>query len=251
MLAFELSLPWRLVVAFWRCLVFLVSDRPRASEGGSSQNRFWTRGTGTCLRICNDKNIVLVVILHGNQTGKQNWPKVLDKCRSYQHYQTMWFFLHQRHHHRQILPVFCTSYFIEPPCKPYCGQFSVNNVDHWVLLAHCASASLVSVARVQSAKVPCLSLLPHWHCTPLLLYPGGWLRLFLGLRKKQVSWVSARPPSAWSQAWFQKKAPSWCNPGKAVLPGLSVVSQRWYNHLILCWWRKSPDTRMSPPVNTG
>ena len=59
MLAFELPLPWRLIIASWRYLAVLVADRSWASEQGSPRRRLWTGGSGArtlmCLWICDDK----------------------------------------------------------------------------------------------------------------------------------------------------------------------------------------------------
>lgn len=58
--AFELPLPWRLVVALWGYLAVLVADRPRAGERGSPRRRLRTAGGGTRtlirLWIWNDKS---------------------------------------------------------------------------------------------------------------------------------------------------------------------------------------------------
>lgn len=57
--AFELPLPWRLIITLWKLLTLLVADRSWASEWGSPWRRLWTGGhwarTWICMCICNGK----------------------------------------------------------------------------------------------------------------------------------------------------------------------------------------------------
>lgn len=73
MLAFELSLSWRLIVALWS-LALLVAGWSWAGEGGSPGNGVWAGGSGTWtlirLWVCEHKTDWKVVMIGPNQLNK-------------------------------------------------------------------------------------------------------------------------------------------------------------------------------------